>query len=215
MLQDSIAAQIEQHKMVQDGVLWCLGGGALFLLGCYNDRQLYFLERIKNMDKDEDKDRDDIWMKTHKLLNSTTQEVPRYLVRIYSLSLSLSLSQPWCVHLVGAQSASGFYCPAENAVFKGSKKSWPGIETVADLENLPSITKGSLESNELSVYFQLAVKDGNGTISIRAPDGGPFYVSPHTIDQLTGDSRIWASFCYFAAFGLTVYGAVQTAKHSI
>ncbi|CAB4291757.1 unnamed protein product [Prunus armeniaca] len=139
MLQDSIAAQIEQHKMVQDGVLWCLGGGALFLLGCYNDRQLYFLERIKNMDKDEDKDRDDIWMKTHKLLNSTTQEVPRYL----------------------------------------------------------------------------AVKDGNGTISIRAPDGGPFYVSPHTIDQLTGDSRIWASFCYFAAFGLTVYGAVQTAKHSI
>ncbi|CAL9023792.1 unnamed protein product [Prunus brigantina] len=136
---------LEQHKMLQDGILWCLGGGALFLLGCYNDRyaELYFLERIKNVDKDEDKDSDDIWMKTHKLLNSTTQEVPRYL----------------------------------------------------------------------------AVKDGNGTISIRAPDGGPFYVSPHTIDQLTGDSRIWARclslLCYVAAFGLTVYSAVQIAKHSI
>ncbi|KAH0978463.1 hypothetical protein GBA52_028182 [Prunus armeniaca] len=89
--------------MVQDGVLWCLGGGALFLLGCYNDRQVLGVKRIE---------------------------------RVLPVGTSLSVvGDPW---------------------------------------------------------INLAVKDGNGTISIRAPDGGPFYVSPHTIDQLTGDSRIWA-----------------------
>ncbi|XP_020409301.1 E3 ubiquitin-protein ligase SP1-like isoform X2 [Prunus persica] len=251
--------------MPKDGILSCLGGGALYLLGWFCDsdadnlqsalrirklkdlerllryehrlvvairgkvfsetpincelsglqgvvveqrEEQYFLKRIK----------DDEWMKDYKFTPSTTKEVPWYLD-----------DGTFRVNVVGARRAGGFEYPAENAVFEGSKRSWPQIETLAFLKNLPLITKGKKDhkilgvkriervlpvGTSLSVVGE-AVKDGNGTISIREPYRRPFYVSPKTIDQLTEESRMWARLLYVASFGFIVYGGVQIAKHSI
>ncbi|PQQ16816.1 hypothetical protein Pyn_08811 [Prunus yedoensis var. nudiflora] len=162
--------------MPKHGILSCLGGGALYLLGWFCDRlvvairgkvfsetpinceigglqgvvveqreEQYFLKRIK----------DDECMKDYKFMPSITKEVPWYLD-----------DGTFRVNVVGARRARGFEYPAENAVFEGSKRSWPQIETLADLENLPLKTKGKKDHKILGVKrIERAVKDRNGTIS--------------------------------------------------
>ncbi|XP_034229105.1 E3 ubiquitin-protein ligase SP1-like [Prunus dulcis] len=182
----------------------------------------YFLERIKNEDKDEkedekkNKDKGDEWRKDYDVLHSTSKQVPWYLD-----------DGTFRVNVVGARSAEGFYCTHRYAVFEPSK-SWHGVETLDDLENLPYITKGKEDRQVLGVkriervlpigtslsVIGEAVKDGNGTIRIQRPDGGgPFYVSPRTIDQLTEGQRGDARVFYGGSVVLTLLGVADIGLH--
>ncbi|KAI5316027.1 hypothetical protein L3X38_045203 [Prunus dulcis] len=182
----------------------------------------YFLERIKNEDKDEkedekkNKDKGDEWRKDYDVLHSTSKQVPWYLD-----------DGTFRVNVVGARSAEGFYCTHRYAVFEPSK-SWHGVETLDDLENLPYVTKGKEDRQVLGVkriervlpngtslsVIGEAVKDGNGTIRIQRPDGGgPFYVTPRTIDQLTEGPRGDARVFYGGSVVLTLLGVADIGLH--
>ncbi|XP_021834085.1 E3 ubiquitin-protein ligase SP1-like isoform X2 [Prunus avium] len=184
----------------------------------------YFLERIKNKDKDEDEDKNknknedkgDKWRKDYEVLHSTSEQVPWYLD-----------DGTFHVKVVGARSAEGFYCTDRYAVFEPSRR-WHGVETLDDLENLPYITKGKEDRQVLGVkriervlpigtslsVIGEAVKDGNGTICIQRPDGGgPFYVSPRTIDQLTEGQRGEARVSYVGSVVFTLLGVADIGLH--
>ncbi|PIM99320.1 putative E3 ubiquitin ligase [Handroanthus impetiginosus] len=134
------------------------------------------------------------WIQDSEFVSSTCKEVPWYLDDGTDR-----------VHVVRARSASGLVLPARGEVFEESNEIFLGVKRIECL--LPT-------GKHLTIVGE-AVKDDTGSVYIRRPPNGPFYVSDCTIDQLIKDNEAMASFCKFASKGFAVVGVYLLANHAI
>ncbi|PIN18190.1 hypothetical protein CDL12_09158 [Handroanthus impetiginosus] len=130
------------------------------------------------------------------------------------------------VHVARARSASGSILPAKEVVIEKSSKvtnESERHEANGDLDcrecikiflGVKRIERVLPIGTHLTVVGEV-VKNKVGSVCIRKPRDGPFYVSDSTIDQLIDNSKFWASFCKFVSKGCTMFGVFLLVMQTI
>uniref|UniRef100_A0A0D6R3M0 RING-type E3 ubiquitin transferase n=1 Tax=Araucaria cunninghamii TaxID=56994 RepID=A0A0D6R3M0_ARACU len=149
---------------------------------------------------------DGSWIQDFALARPKSEEVPWYLE-----------DGTGHAYVVGARGATGLELTIASEVFEESRRSLVR-GTLDYLQGLKMLGVKRVErvlpiGTALTVVGE-AVQD-NGTIQIRRPHRGPFYVSPESIDQLIENLGKLARWYNFASLGFTIVGVCLMATHAI
>ncbi|CAI7755869.1 unnamed protein product [Closterium sp. NIES-54] len=128
-------------------------------------------------------------------------------------------SVPWYIddgtgraNVVGARSAAGLELTVGTEVFEDSGKSVVR-STVDYLQGIKVLGVKRVEKvlpvgTSLTVVGE-AVRDDRGSITLQRPhQGGPFFVSPRSLDTLIASLGTFSQWCQWLSYGCTAVGAV-------